>query len=68
MSGKSSSSGSYSIGGSIPNVTDNIGDKTLIEKEPESLERPDFKKKEEKVTSAIGETEQLVPKMTVKTH
>ncbi|XP_052743270.1 uncharacterized protein LOC112045005 isoform X2 [Bicyclus anynana] len=62
ISGKSSSSGSYSIGGSNPNVTESITDKICIEKikeVPEIIEKVEIcdqkKKKEQK--------EQLVPKM-----
>lgn len=64
-SGKSSSSGSYSIGGSNPNVTESTTDKITIEKIkeiPEKLERPETSSEEKKVTE---QKEQLVPKMVV---
>ncbi|XP_034834957.1 uncharacterized protein [Maniola hyperantus] len=58
-SGKSSSSGSYSIGGSNPNVTESTTDKVCIEKFKEIPEKPETS--EEK--KAIEQKEQLVPKM-----
>lgn len=62
ISGKSSSSGSYSIGGSNPNVTESVELKTTEIKEiPEKTE---LKSKEDKVTSPMHEREQMVPKMT----
>lgn len=68
ISGKSSSSGSYSIGGSNPNVTEDTNDKTTIEKQnelPEKVENKKEVKKEDKVTSPMHEKEQRVPKMMV---
>lgn len=68
ISGKSSSSGSYSIGGSNPNVTEDTNDKITIEKQKELPEKVDNKKevkKEDKVTSPMHEKEQRVPKMMV---
>ncbi|XP_037293091.1 uncharacterized protein LOC115442702 [Manduca sexta] len=63
ISGKSSSSGSYSIGGSNPNVTEDVEEKTPTEKIVEVPEKIETKTKEDKVTSPIREKEQLVPKM-----
>ncbi|KAL0821657.1 hypothetical protein ABMA28_005098 [Loxostege sticticalis] len=63
VSGKSSSSGSYSIGGSNPNVTEDIDDKTPTEKAQEIPEKLEQISKEDKVTSPMVEKEQLVPKM-----
>lgn len=66
ISGKSSSSGSYSIGGSNPNVTEANDDKTPTEKIPELPERSESKeRKEDKSTATVHEKEQLVPKMMV---
>ncbi|XP_075980368.1 uncharacterized protein LOC142979379 isoform X6 [Anticarsia gemmatalis] len=62
ISGKSSSSGSYSIGGSNPNVTETIEEKTP-EKIVELPERSEVKEKADKTTATIHEKEQLVPKM-----
>lgn len=65
ISGKSSSSGSYSIGGSNPNVTEST-DKSVIDKIkelPEKNEKKENKQKEEKKVSE--KKEQLVPKMVV---
>lgn len=64
ISGKSSSSGSYSIGGSNPNVTENVEEKTP-EKIVELPERSESKEKADKTTATINEKEQLVPKMMV---
>lgn len=64
VSGKSSSSGSYSIGGSNPNMTEDVDDKTPTEKIKEIPEKVEVKK-EDKVTSPMVEKEQLVPKMMV---
>lgn len=67
MSGKSSSSGSYSIGGSNPNVTEDIRNKPQPEKIKEVPEKKEaVVKKEDKVTSPMHGTEQLVPKMMVR--
>ncbi|CAH0694541.1 unnamed protein product [Spodoptera exigua] len=63
ISGKSSSSGSYSIGGSNPNVTEDADDKTPTEKIVELPERSDSKGKEDKTTATVPEKEQHVPKM-----
>ncbi|CAH0589127.1 unnamed protein product [Chrysodeixis includens] len=63
ISGKSSSSGSYSIGGSNPNVTEAVDDKTPTDKIAELPECSDAKPKEDKSTTTIHEKEQLVPKM-----
>ncbi|GBP52257.1 hypothetical protein EVAR_83118_1 [Eumeta japonica] len=73
ISGKSSSSGSYSIGGSNPNVTDDVQEpkkKIEIKKEaPEDqakhskLETKSQEQKIEKVVSLLEEKEQRVPKM-----
>lgn len=65
ISGKSSSSGSYSIGGSNPNVTEAIDDKTPTEKILELPERSESIGKEDKTTTTVHEKEQLVPKMMV---
>lgn len=68
ISGKSSSSGSYSIGGSNPNVTEDANEKNSIEKQKELPEKVEIKKevkKEDKVTSPMHEKEQRVPKMMV---
>lgn len=65
VSGKSSSSGSYSIGGSNPNVTESIDDKTPTEPTKKVVEKVEVKTKEDKVTSPMVEKEQLVPKMVV---
>lgn len=68
ISGKSSSSGSYSIGGSNPNVTEDAHDKISNEKQkekPEKIESTKEVKKEDKVTSPMHEKEQRVPKMMV---
>lgn len=65
ISGKSSSSGSYSIGGSNPNVTEDVDDKTPTEKIVELPERSDSKGKEDKTTATVPEKEQQVPKMMV---
>lgn len=67
MSGISSSSGSYSLGGSNPNVTEDL-DKTPTEKSngKEMLEKSETK--EEKAKSPVKEMEQLVPKMMVRTY
>lgn len=68
ISGKSSSSGSYSIGGSNPNVTEDTNEKNSIEKQKELPEKVEIKKevkKEDKVTSPMHEKEQRVPKMMV---
>ncbi|XP_049875960.1 uncharacterized protein LOC126373752 isoform X3 [Pectinophora gossypiella] len=63
ISGKSSSSGSYSIGGSNPNVTEDT-DKTPTEKLKDLPEKVEpVVKKEDKVTSPMHDKEQLVPKM-----
>lgn len=68
ISGKSSSSGSYSIGGSNPNVTEDT-DKSPIEKVRDIQERTTKNevavKKEDKVTSPMHKHEQLIPKMMV---
>ncbi|XP_026495851.1 uncharacterized protein LOC113400488 [Vanessa tameamea] len=63
ISGKSSSSGSYSIGGSNPNVTESVTDKVCVEKIKELPEKPETKVKEEKKASSNEQKEQLVPKM-----
>lgn len=63
MSGKSSSSGSYSLGGSNPNVTEDHDDKTPTGKTNEMFEKSESK--EEKAVSPAKEMEQLVPKMIV---
>ncbi|XP_045774292.1 uncharacterized protein LOC123873499 isoform X7 [Maniola jurtina] len=61
-SGKSSSSGSYSIGGSNPNVTESTTDKVCTQKFKEILENSEKPEtSEEKQT--IEQKEQLVPKM-----
>ncbi|KAJ0174717.1 hypothetical protein K1T71_009825 [Dendrolimus kikuchii] len=53
ISGKSSSSGSYSIGGSNPNVMESVEVKTPTEMK-EIAERTEIKTKEDKVTSPIS--------------
>ncbi|XP_031764665.2 uncharacterized protein LOC116412897 isoform X2 [Galleria mellonella] len=63
ISGKSSSSGSYSIGGSNPNVTEDINDKTPVEKIKKIAEKIEVKTKEEKSTNSNKDKEQMVPKM-----
>ncbi|CAH2092794.1 unnamed protein product [Euphydryas editha] len=66
ISGKSSSSGSYSIGGSNPNVTESVSDKVCVDKIkelPEKIEKLETKGKEEKKKSNGEQKEQLVPKM-----
>nr|XP_037874468.1 uncharacterized protein LOC101741769 isoform X3 [Bombyx mori] len=63
MSGKSSSSGSYSIGGSNPNVTEEVQEETPTEKLADLPEKVESKPKEEKVKTHMTENEQLVPKM-----
>ncbi|XP_045451650.1 uncharacterized protein LOC123660638 [Melitaea cinxia] len=66
ISGKSSSSGSYSIGGSNPNVTETLSDKVSVEKIkelPEKSEKSEAKGKEEKKAPNGEQKEQLVPKM-----
>lgn len=68
ISGKSSSSGSYSIGGSNPNVTES-NDKSVIDKIkelPEKIEKKEIKQKEDKKLSE--KKEQLVPKMVVRIY
>lgn len=68
ISGKSSSSGSYSIGGSNPNVTEEARVKISTEnpKElPEKIEPKKEVKKEDKITSPMHGKEQLVPKIMV---
>lgn len=65
MSGKSSSSGSYSIGGSNPNVTEAGDDKTPTDKIAELPECSESKGKDDKTTNTVHEKEQLVPKMMV---
>lgn len=65
ISGKSSSSGSYSIGGSNPNVTE-----TIEEKSPEKIvELPEQNESKEATSKIVDKTvhiqEQLVPKMMV---
>lgn len=62
MSGKSSSSGSYSLGGSNPNVTEDLDDKPPIEISKEKLEKPESKDEKKNPTNEI---EQLVPKVIV---
>ncbi|CAH2258228.1 jg19922 [Pararge aegeria aegeria] len=62
ISGKSSSSGSYSIGGSNPNMAESTTDRVYIEKIkeiPEKLEKPETSA-QKKITE---QKEQLVPKM-----
>lgn len=66
MSGKSSSSGSYSLGGSNPNVTEDLDDKTPTGKPKEMLEKTESK--EENTKSPVKAMEQLVPKMIVSNH
>lgn len=69
ISGKSSSSGSYSIGGSNPNVTETLSDKVSVEKIkelPEKSEKSEAKGKEEKKAPNGEQKEQLVPKMIVR--
>lgn len=71
ISGKSSSSGSYSIGGSNPNVTEDANNKVSIEKQkelPEKVESKKEVKKEDKVTSPMHGKEQRVPKMMVNSY
>ncbi|XP_063829230.1 uncharacterized protein LOC135078632 [Ostrinia nubilalis] len=63
VSGKSSSSGSYSIGGSNPNMTEEDIDKTPTEKTKQISEKIEPITKADKVTSPMVEKEQLVPKM-----
>ncbi|XP_050347879.1 uncharacterized protein LOC126771818 [Nymphalis io] len=66
INGKSSSSGSYSIGGSNPNVTESMTDKVSVDKIkelPEKIEKPETKVREEKKASSNEQKEQLVPKM-----
>ncbi|XP_049706947.2 titin homolog isoform X2 [Helicoverpa armigera] len=63
ISGKSSSSGSYSIGGSNPNVTETVDDKTPTEKIAELPERSDSNGKDDTVTAAIRPKEPPPPKM-----
>ncbi|XP_073961320.1 uncharacterized protein isoform X5 [Choristoneura fumiferana] len=64
ISGKSSSSGSYSIGGSNPNMTEDVGDKTPTDKTREQLEKIEVPKKtkEDKVTSPMNNTVPRIPK------
>lgn len=67
MSGISSSSGSYSLGGSNPNVTEDLDDKdkTPTGKPKEvTLEKPE--PKETKSPSPGKDVKQLVPKMIVR--
>ncbi|XP_063386355.1 serine-rich adhesin for platelets [Cydia fagiglandana] len=64
VSGKSSSSGSYSLGGSNPNMAEDMGDKTPTNKTkklPDKIEPPQ-KTKEDKVTSPMS-TVHRAPKM-----
>ncbi|CAG9564810.1 unnamed protein product [Danaus chrysippus] len=67
ISGKSSSSGSYSIGGSNPNVTEPSDEKISKEKiknVSETVDKQDIKIKEEKKELRTnGRREQLVPKL-----
>lgn len=68
ISGKSSSSGSYSIGGSNPNMTEDVGDKTPTDKtreQPDKIEVPK-KTKEDKVTSPMNNTVPRNPKTMVR--
>lgn len=65
ISGKSSSSGSYSIGGSNPNVTEANEDKTPTENIIELPEHSKSNGKEDKTTATTPEKEQQVPKMMV---
>lgn len=68
ISGKSSSSGSYSIGGSNSNVTEDVNNKISTEKQKELSEKVALRKevkKEDKVTSPMHGKEQLVPKIMV---
>lgn len=73
VSGKSSSSGSYSIGGSNTNVKEDVGDKTPTEKVkdvPEKkYEKAEPAKKDQKVGPCISTSkkEHLVPKVMVGT-
>lgn len=65
-SGKSSSSGSYSIGGSNPNVTESTTDKVSnekVKKIPEKSEKPETSSEEKQAFTE--QKEQLVPKMVV---
>lgn len=68
ISGKSSSSGSYSLNGSNPNVTEDTENKAQAKKAepPKPKEIPERKEStEEKAKSPVIEMEQLVPKMMV---
>ncbi|XP_041981892.1 uncharacterized protein LOC121735219 isoform X2 [Aricia agestis] len=67
ISGKSSSSGSYSISGSNPNVTEDVSEKPVaVAKTKEALnsvpEKKDLSNKSEEKSSKKSQEEQLVPK------
>ncbi|CAH2043452.1 unnamed protein product, partial [Iphiclides podalirius] len=64
ISGKSSSSGSYSISGSNPNVTENIDNKSYGNEQPKKISEKVITQVKEDHKDNQDQSEQLVPKMT----
>ncbi|KAL4709056.1 hypothetical protein ACJJTC_005917 [Scirpophaga incertulas] len=63
ISGKSSSSGSYSLGGSNPNIMEDSNKPAGLKETELVTEKPKITTKEDKISSPMIEKEQLVPKM-----